>query len=373
MSSAPKATKAGKVTRERDKPFGTDPLDETGLSLPPSDPVTALRVAGQNIELSLSSEKRTFTLGAAAEPEVDLTIPTLVSSHVSRLHALIQRKGNRLWINDQQSTNGIYLRDRREPSFEIGAGQSFRVADVKLLALDEHLRVLRPHVQWVLGLGAHAAVDAALELIADGGPLLLLGRPGCDQLALAHEIHRTSARRQRALAEAPVRFETRAEQTSLLAQASRGTIFLDLATLTAPLPAFFVSHVFGETYHVRPIVSAPSLERAEDQLGKDNARRLPVISVPPLAERRADIPRLLDALFIKAESVRRVAELGDDNVAALREYGWPQNFDDLRRNVPRLLALIEHGKLRAAARALGVSAPALSEALERLGIRVRTD
>lgn len=373
MSQGVRATKGGKAWPERDKAFGTDPLDESGLSLPPSDPVTALRVVGQNIELPLSSAKRTFTLGAAAEPEVDLTVPSAVSARVSRLHALIQRKANRLWVNDQQSTNGTYLRDRREPSFEIGAGQSFRIADVKLLALDEHLRVLRPHVQWILGLTAHAAVDAALELIADGGPLLLLGRPGCDQLALVREIHRTSARRQRALVETPARFETRAEQTSVLTHASRGTIYLDLATITGPLPAFFVSHLFGETYHVRPVVSAPSLEKAEDQLGKENARRLPVINVPPLTERRADIPRLIDALFIKAESGRRVTELGDANVAALRDYAWPQNFDDLRRHVPRLLALIEHGKLRPTARALGVSAPALSEALDRLGIRVRPD
>jgi hypothetical protein len=269
MSQGVRATKGGTAGPERDKAFGTDPLDESGLSLPPSDPVTALRVVGQNIELPLSSAKRTFTLGAAAEPEVDLTVPSAVSARVSRLHALIQRKANRLWVNDQHSTNGTYLRDRREPSFEIGAGQSFRIADVKLLALDEHLRVLRPHVQWILGLTAHAAVDAALELIADGGPLLLLGRPGCDQLALVREIHRTSARRQRALVEAPARFETRAEQTSVLTHASRGTIYLDLATINGPLPAFFVSHLFGETYHVRPIVSAPSLEKAEDQLGKE--------------------------------------------------------------------------------------------------------
>jgi hypothetical protein len=375
-----------------DRAFGTDPLDEqSGLALPPSDPVTVFRLVGHNVELPLSPNKRTFTLGAAQEPEVEVTIPPLFGARVSRLHALVQRRGNRLWIVDQQSTNGIYLDDRREPSFEIGAGDSFRVADVKLLALDEPLRVLRPHVQWTIGLSAHAAVDAALELIAGGRPLLLLGKSGCDQLALARQVHRASARRGREFVEAPAKFETRAEQTGLLARASRGTIFVELSASTGPLPAFFVGHLFGgdatpgvvvpapgdvaatTTYHVRPVVSAPSLEVAEEHLGKENARRLAVINVPPLTERRSDIPRLIDTLLIKAESTRRVAELGAENVAGLMEYAWPQNLDDVRRQMPRLRALLEQGTLRGAARVLNVSPQAVREALERIGVRVRTE
>jgi hypothetical protein len=382
----------GAAVDSADRPFGTDPLDEqSGLALPPSDPVTVLRLVGHNVELPLSPKKRTFTLGAALEPEVEVTIPTEFAGRVSRLHALMQRRGNRLWIVDQQSTNGIYLDDRREPSFEVGAGDSFRVADVKLLALDEHLRVLRPHVQWTIGLSAHAAIDAALELIADGRPLLLLGKPGCDQLALAKEIHRTSARRHREFVEAPAEFETRAEQTGLLARASRGTVFVDLSAVTAPLPAFFVGHLFGgeatpgaavpvpgdavaaTAYHVRPIVSAPSLEVAEEHLGKENARRLAVINVPPLAERRSDVPRLIDTLLIKAKSEHRVAELGPENVAGLMEYAWPQNLDDVRRQLPRLRAFLEQGTLRGTARVLNVSPQTVREALERIGVRVRPE
>lgn len=55
-------------------------------------------------------------------------------------------------------------------------------------------------------------------------------------------------------------------------------------------------------------------------------------------------------------------------MAGLRAHSWPGNFDDLRRNVNRLLALIEHPSLRGAARALGISAPTLQEALRRIGL-----
>jgi hypothetical protein len=346
-------------------PLGTPILAEPGLALPPSAPVIALRVVGKNLELRLSPERNSFTLGSAKAPEVDLTID---SAHVSRLHALVHRKGNRLTIIDHVSTNGIYWRNHREPSFEVVAGASFRVADVALLALDEQLALLRPRLLWALGLGAHEAADAALEEIALDAPILVLGKPGSDQEALARDIHATSPRRSAGFVGAPSHFDSRGDQVAALVQASRGTLFADLGR-DGTLPSFFVSHLFGVTYHTRPIIAAPTYERAAAVLGADHARRMRVINVPPIADRRADVPRLLDAMLVQAGSSRTVAELGDERVAALLAFDWPRNFDDLRRTAPRLLALIEHRKLTPAAQSLGVTKASLHEALDRIGIR----
>lgn len=368
----------------------TDPVQETGLSLPPRDPVIVLRVVGTDLELVMSPEMRTFTLGSRREPEVDQHHLHLSSrhihgvsarEHVSGLHLLIERKGNRLWIRDQDSTNGTFVRDRRERAAEIAAGDVFRVGDVSLLAMDDAMRLLRPHVAWALGLSANAAVDRALEVISAGDPLLLLGEPGCGQLALATQVHRTSARRGAGFATVRAPIEGRAEQVAHLTLASRGTAFVDLTATGAP-PAFFVGHLFGDTYHVRPIVAAPDFDIAAEHLGGENAARLRMLRVPPLRERRDDVPALLNVLFRRIEDARRrtvgegetvhslrVEQLGERAVTALRAFDWPDNFDDLERNAPRLHAFIEHGgNMSAAARALDVKAPSLRGALARIGV-----
>src|SRR5688572_27991379 len=121
---------------------GTDPLARGGiLDLPPADPVTALRIVGEEPELPLplSDDKRSFTLGSAERPAVDLSLRHC--PHVSGVHVVIHRRGNRLWIVDQESTNGTFFGERREKAGEIAAGGKFRVADKELLALDDGMRV----------------------------------------------------------------------------------------------------------------------------------------------------------------------------------------------------------------------------------------
>lgn len=369
----------------------TAPAQESGLSLPPADAVVSFRVVGTATELMLP-DKKAFTLGSKPQPDVDVQVRSRHASgdarakeHVSGIHLLIQRKGNRLWINDQDSTNGTFIRDRREKDGDIRAGQSFRVGDVTLLAMDEQMRSLRPDLHWTLGLGAHAYVDQVLEVIASGDPLLLLGQPGCDQRTLAERIHRTSARRDRGFAAVPAALASRSEQVAQLVLASGGTAFVDLAGFDS-MPAFFASQLFGDTYHARAIIAAPDFTTAAKQLGDQHVPRLRVITVPAIKDRRADVPRLFDRYFRRLEEKRRAAadpaaatspvpsleisQLGDHKLARLMAFDWPDNLPDLERNAPRLHALLEHGgNVRAAARSLGVSHKALLDALTRLGLR----
>ncbi|WP_291842460.1 sigma-54 dependent transcriptional regulator [Maricaulis sp.] len=76
---------------------------------------------------------------------------------------------------------------------------------------------------------------------------------------------------------------------------------------------------------------------------EDLYHRLAVVpvQVPPLADRREDIPQLVshfvDRLTASAGLPRR--RFGDDVMAALQAHGWPGNVRQLRNNIERLLIL----------------------------------
>jgi hypothetical protein len=338
--------------------------------------VTQLRVYGRNARLVLSPAKRAFRLGAASEPEVDLTLD---GDGVSRFHALLTRKGPKLRVADHNSTNGTYYRGRRDPDFEVGAGETFQVTQrITLVALDEDLANLRETLQWTLGLHADEAVDTALVAIAEDAPLLLTGLPGCDQRALAEAIHARSPRAARDLVTAPARFTTRQEEDAKLEHAKRGTLYLDLTGATEPLSYHFVTGLFsGQT---RPIVVARDEEHAAQCLDT-YARRLTTIRLPPLSARREDIARMLAAL-INQESTRQptpapalpLSALGAENLDAIAACDWIGNIDELRaRAVPRLHAVLTNDlSLKRAALALGrKSITGLRQALARFGVDVR--
>lgn len=355
----------------------TAPTEQTGLALPPADAVTALRVVGIKLpEIPLPPGRWLLNLGSDDHPDIHIRVSSKIALNdprapetVSRLHLQIQINGNRLRIVDMDSTNGTFIQDRRERAGEISAGQTFRVGNVSLLAMDDHMRQLRPTLRWVLGFDAHAYVDKVLEMISDGDPLLLVGPPGCEQKYLAEQIHCTSARRTFGFVPISPPLPERA-QVGGLAAASHGTAYLDLGELSR-LPAWFVGHLFGDTYRIRPIIASPNVETARLRLGDINMPNLRVINVPPIRERSGDVPGILNSLFRRPplESSHDVAELGESRLERLKAFDWPDNFDDLRRNAPKLLAYIESGfNERAAARKLGKSHSAVSESLRRIGL-----
>ncbi len=346
------------------------PADARAVGLPPRGPIVALRVVGRNAQIGLAADRDRFTLGAAGPPTVDVTVE---GELVSRRHAVLVRKGPKLQVIDQGSTNGTYYRGYRDPDFEIAAGEVFEVSrHVPLQAFDEPLLTLRHRLLWVLGLRAHAAADAAVQDIAANGPLLLIGPPGCEQLRLAQEIHRRSPFGDHAFVVSPPTPST-IEALAVVTTGAGGTIFLDL---TGRPSGAFILRMFA---HSRPIVAAPNEEVALEMLDQC-IRQCRVVRLAPPSARRDDIPRLLDAL-IRLEHTERdlpgepepLAVLGEANVAGLKAHLWPGHFDELRREAVRLHALLSNGLgLRRAARFLGLRSPgSLTEALDRIGVRVR--
>jgi transcriptional regulator with PAS, ATPase and Fis domain len=129
-----------------------------------------------------------------------------------------------------------------------------------------------------------------------------------------------------------------------------------------------VRDLFGTTYHIRPVFAARNHDRVKKQLGDDHARALRSISIPPLAERRQEIPRLLDEILVNEHKSPRLAtELKKPALDALSAKAYPRNLDDLRAQADRLFALMKNDfNKSAAADALGISVQAVSEWMDRL-------
>ena len=82
---------------------------------------------------------------------------------------------------------------------------------------------------------------------------------------------------------------------------------------------------------------------AEGGFREDLYHRLAVVPVrvPPLAERREDIPFLVD-MFMRQVSEQagiRARKIGDDALAVLQAHDWPGNIRQLRNNIERLMIL----------------------------------
>ena len=84
-------------------------------------------------------------------------------------------------------------------------------------------------------------------------------------------------------------------------------------------------------------------EMAENRFRQDLYHRLAVVPlrVPSLAERRDDIPALIEYFvgLIATASGLPARKIGDDAIAVLQAHDWPGNVRELRNNIERLMIL----------------------------------
>jgi two-component system nitrogen regulation response regulator NtrX len=84
---------------------------------------------------------------------------------------------------------------------------------------------------------------------------------------------------------------------------------------------------------------------AENRFREDLFHRLAVVpvKVPPLSDRREDIPFLVDTFMrqICEHAGIRGRKIGDDALAILQAHDWPGNLRQLRNNIERLLILAQ--------------------------------
>jgi two-component system nitrogen regulation response regulator NtrX len=82
---------------------------------------------------------------------------------------------------------------------------------------------------------------------------------------------------------------------------------------------------------------------AEGRFREDLYHRLAVVPVmvPPLSERREDIPFLVDYFMrqIAGQAGIRQRRIGNDALAVIQAHNWPGNVRQLRNNIERLMIL----------------------------------
>jgi hypothetical protein len=367
--SAPTATQLGADSPKT--PVRTDPLAETqrGAWYDGLDMITALKEYDGVLEWDLPRDVQRIMVGASrsrASSSSDIALP---GRGLSATHCLLERRGDRLRLLDQSSTNGVYFQDRRVTDVSIAPGATFTLAPVTFLAMNDEMRECRPTITDVIGTGFAPSPDKLLVEAATGSSnLLITGEPDCDQDRLARAIHAVSLRRRRMLIELTDIPEERAKQRSIINCAARSTLLLPITAAQRPLDPTFCAMLCSPSFHVRVIVLAPTIEIARDALTRDAVDQMQHVWVRPLALRSDEIDRLLDRLFVERGATLRAADLSGDNLAALRAYDWPDNLVSLRLIADAIVAHTTHQGLRPAAKSLGMPKSTLQKHLDRAGL-----
>jgi DNA-binding NtrC family response regulator len=310
--------------------------------------------------------------------DVDLRVD---DAQVSRRHLRIAR-GEGITVEDLGSANGSLLRERPlEPQRPVvlWPGESVRAGAVVVLVVEAAAPAPAPA-------GGPMADVLALVDRAALAPInvLLLGETGVGKEVLARRLHARSPRATRpfvgvncaSLSEALLESElfghergaftgAASAKPGLLETAPGGTVFLDevgelplalQAKLLRVLEAREVLRVGalqGRPIDVRFVAATNRDLPAEVARGgfrKDLFYRLNglLLRVPPLRERRDEIPALAHAFASDAARlVGRPVRLSDAAVAALVAHDWPGNVRELRNAVERAAVVSPDGAIHA--------------------------
>ncbi len=153
-----------------------------------------------------------------------------------------------------------------------------------------------------------------------------------------------------------------AERTGRFQQAEGGTLFLDeIGEMPPPLQTKLLRAL--QQKEVQPVGGAPTAVdiRVVAATNSDLQRRMEdgafrrdlyyrvagcALRVPPLRERREDLPALVEA-FVRTfgrEAGKRVRGITVRTLRALQEYDWPGNVRELEHEVRRLVSLCPEGQ-----------------------------
>lgn len=317
-------------------PVKTEPLDddEREAWYEGPDVVTALRVYDGDRDFPLPP-KAISTLGASRSCDV-----ALPGRGLSALHCAFVRKGTRMRVLDQHSTNGLFYGGRRVDLIDIYPGDTFTAAPLTFLAMNDEMRTQRQVIADIVGTSFTTTPDRVLvDAVKSSHHLLLTGEPGCDLDRLARAIHMVSLRRSRALIEISELSSDRGQQRELLKRASRSSLLINLEATRTPLDPTFCAMAFSPDYHIRVIVIAATPTIARRLLSIEEMERLQHIWIRPIAMRPGDVPELLDRLLAERQATFRLTDLTSRNRDALCSHDWRDNFNGLRLAADRLTAI----------------------------------
>jgi DNA-binding NtrC family response regulator len=255
---------------------------------------------------------------------------------------------------------------------------------VSSLALDQENRVLREQLRSKPGFGGLIGTSARMQRVyrmiervsQHSYPVLILGESGTGKELVARSVHFQGPRKQRpfvpvdcsALAPTLIESElfghvkgafTGAQQNKagLLEAADDGTLFLDeIGDLPVDMQAKLLRAL--QEREVKPVGSnerVPLRARVIAATNRDLDAairggtfrqdlyfRLNVVQIklPPLRERKSDIPLLVNSFLEKfCEANQQTHTLNDDALRRLMAYDWPGNVRELENSIQRAIAM----------------------------------
>ena len=236
-------------------------------------------------------------------------------------------------------------------------------------------------------IGNSPALESMLEQVERVAPtdstVLIQGETGTGKELIAHAIHNASLRCGRALIkvncaaipldllESELFGHEKGAFTGAIAQkigrfdmADRGTLFLDEVGDIPPglqpkLLRVLQEQEFerlgsGRTHKVDVRLVAATNRNLEEMVARNEFRgdlyyRLNVfpISLPPLRERRQDIPALVEHFveILSRRTKRYIRHIPPETMAAFSSYSWPGNVRELQNLVERAVILSNDGVL----------------------------
>ncbi len=359
---------------------------------------------GPNKGLEQTFSRRTALIGSS--PDTDLVLD---DSAVSRVHARIEVDGAGYHVQDKGSKNGTWVGTVRVADAFISDGSIFRVGEslIKFETTQDEVEVHfsgRKQFGDIIGTSLEMRrIFALLERVSPTDATVLVeGESGTGKELVAQAIHENSARKRgpfvvfdcsavaRDLIESELFGHVRGAFTGAtnnrkgaFEQANGGTLFLDeLGELELDLQPKLLRVL--ETMTVKPVGGASTVrvsvrvvaatnrnlihEVRSGNFREDLYYRFEVIKLvlPPLRERREDVPRLVEHFLerITEKTGRTGLNIAYATMDKLKQHSWPGNVRELRNFVERAALLAEGDRLETRYLNLGTAAPAAAPAAE---------
>ncbi|HID54911.1 TPA: sigma-54-dependent Fis family transcriptional regulator [Candidatus Poribacteria bacterium] len=269
----------------------------------------------------------------------------------------------------------ILTRPLRRWQVELALGRAIRYLDLTSKPPREEIE------EFIVGQSYRMlkVLDLANRIASSKATVLIQGETGTGKEILARYIHRISSRGDKpfipvncgALPDTLVEDElfghekgaytdAYSERKGKFELADGGTLFLDEITTLSPSAQVKLLRVLQEEEFERiggtkpikvdvRIIAASNedvkLSVQEGRFREDLFYRLNVVTIdlPPLRERREDIPLLVEH-FIRKHSIRhekKVKSISDEAMRALMSYNWPGNVRELENAIERAIILSE--------------------------------
>jgi Nif-specific regulatory protein len=312
-----------------------------------------------------------------------LAVPMLVKDKLVGVIEIINKRGGKKFTEEDLQWLEMFS---TQAAIAVQNARSFQKVRNELSVLQDKVQTVQG---WHSFIGESKVITEKLEIARKAAEtdssVLLLGESGVGKELFAEQIHLASHRRSmpfirvncaaipEALLESELFGHVKGAYTDAVADrrgrfelADGGTLFLDeIADMPLPLQAKLLRVIQSRTFervgssdslHVNVRIIAATnhaLERevAEGKFRPDLFYRLNVlpIHIPPLRERREDIPRLAEFFLRKhsRETKKQLTGFSDEAMEQLISYSWPGNVRELENAIERAVVFSRDDRIRA--------------------------